>query len=363
MITIALIFSAITIAPILAGLLSNRRDKETGPFITNHILGLTVSLILVIVIVLISLRFGSLEITWRTAWNAIFNYDTTNQGQIVVRELRIPRTILGLAAGSCLAVAGALTQGITRNPLGAPGILGVNAGAAFAIVTAIYVADIVSPAGYVWFAFFGAAGASILVYFIAQFGAGGATPVKLALAGVVITALLGGWTTSLLILDLETLDEARFWLAGSIASRGTDEITVLFPIIIIGLLLGISLGKQINILSLGEDIAMSLGQRIAIIRIAAGIVIILLCGSAVAIAGPVAFVGLAIPHMVRSLVGPDYRWILIYSLFLGPCLLLGADVIGRLIVRPTELQVGIVTAAAGAPFLIYLVRFTKLSDV
>ncbi|MEC7578711.1 MAG: iron chelate uptake ABC transporter family permease subunit [Actinomycetota bacterium] len=363
MITIALIFSAITIAPILAGLLSNRRDKETGPFITNHILGLTVSLILVIVIVLISLRFGSLEITWRTAWNAIFNYDTTNQGQIVVRELRLPRTILGLAAGSCLAVAGALTQGITRNPLGAPGILGVNAGAAFAIVTAIYAADIVSPEGYVWFAFFGAAGASILVYFIAQFGGGGATPVKLALAGVVITALLGGWTTSLLILDLETLDEARFWLAGSIASRGTDEIAVLFPVIVIALFLGISLGKQINILSLGEDIAISLGQRITTIRTAAGIVIILLCGSAVAIAGPIAFVGLAIPHMVRSLVGPDYRWILLYSLFLGPCLLLGADVIGRLVVRPTELQVGIVTAAAGAPFLIYLVRFTKLSDV
>ena len=363
MVTIALIFSAITFIPILAGLVSKRRDEEAGPFISNHLLGLTSSLGLVIIIALISLRFGSLEITWGTAWNAIFDYDATNQSQIVVRELRLPRTILGLAAGSCLAVAGALTQGITRNPLGAPGILGVNAGAAFAIVTAIYAADIVSPAGYVWFAFFGAAGASILVYFIAQFGAGGATPVKLALAGVVITALLGGWTTSLLILDLETLDEARFWLAGSIASRGTDEITVLFPIIIIGLLLGISLGKQINILSLGEDIAMSLGQRIAIIRIAAGIVIILLCGSAVAIAGPVAFVGLAIPHMVRSLVGPDYRWILIYSLFLGPCLLLGADVIGRLIVRPTELQVGIVTAAAGAPFLIYLVRFTKLSDV
>jgi len=363
MVTIALIFSAITFIPILAGLVSKRRDEEAGPFISNHLLGLTSSLGLVIIIALISLRFGSLEITWGTAWNAIFDYDATNQSQIVVRELRLPRTILGLAAGSCLAVAGALTQGITRNPLGAPGILGVNAGAAFAIVTAIYVADIVSPAGYVWFAFFGAAGASILVYFIAQFGAGGATPVKLALAGVVITALLGGWTTSLLILDLETLDEARFWLAGSIASRGTDEITVLFPIIIIGLLLGISLGKQINILSLGEDIAMSLGQRIAIIRIAAGIVIILLCGSAVAIAGPIAFVGLAIPHMVRSLVGPDYRWILLYSLFLGPCLLLGADVIGRLVVRPTELQVGIVTAAAGAPFLIYLVRFTKLSDV
>ena len=301
--------------------------------------------------------------SWATAWNAIFDYDSTDQGQIVVRELRWPRTVLGLAAGSCLAVAGALTQGITRNPLGAPGILGVNAGAAFAIVTAIYAADIVTPEGYVWFAFFGAAGASILVYLIAQFGSGGATPVKLALAGVVVTALLGGWTTSLLILDLETLDQARFWLAGSIASRGTDEITVLFPVIIIGLIIGVALGRQINILSLGEDIAVSLGQRIGLVRIGAGIVIILLCGSAVAIAGPVAFVGLAIPHMVRSLVGPDYRWILTYCLFLGPCLLLGADVIGRLIVRPDELQVGIVTAAVGAPFLIYLVRFTKLSDV
>ena len=236
-----------------------------------------------------------MEITWRTAWNAIFNYDTTNQGQIVVRELRLPRTILGLAAGSCLAVAGALTQGITRNPLGAPGILGVNAGAAFAIVTAIYAADIVSPEGYVWFAFFGAAGAKHPRLFHRSIRRWRSYTVKLALAGVVITALLGGWTTSLLILDLETLDEARFWLAGSIASRGTDEIAVLFPVIVIALFLGISLGKQINILSLGEDIAISLGQRIITIRIAAGIVIILLCSSAVAIAGPIAFVGLAIP--------------------------------------------------------------------
>ena len=363
MVTIVLMFGAITIAPILVGVLSKRREKETGPFITNHVLGLTVSLGLVIGIILVSLRYGSLHTSWETAWNAIFDYDSTDQGQIVVRELRWPRTVLGLAAGSCLAVAGALTQGITRNPLGAPGILGVNAGAAFAIVTAIYVADIVTPEGYVWFAFFGAAGASILVYLIAQFGSGGATPVKLALAGVVVTALLGGWTTSLLILDLETLDEARFWLAGSIASRGTDEIIVLFPVIILGLIIGLALGRQINILSLGEDIALSLGQRIGLVRMGTGLIIILLCGSAVAIAGPVAFVGLAIPHMVRSLVGPDYRWILIYCLFLGPCLLLGADVIGRLIIRPDELHVGIVTAAVGAPFLIYLVRFTKLSDV
>ena len=363
MITIALIFSAITITPILVGTISKRREKEINPVITNHVFGLVVACLLVLITIFISLRYGSLQISWATAWNALFDYDPTNQGQIVVRELRWPRTILGLAAGSCLAVAGALTQGITRNPLGAPGILGVNAGAAFAIVTAIYAADIVTPEGYVWFSFFGAAAAAILVYSVAHVGNGGATPVKLALAGVIVTALLGGWTTSLLILDQETLDEARFWLAGSIASRGTEEIAVLFPFIIIGLIMGVALGRQINILNLGEDVAASLGQRTNLVRTTTGVVVILLCGSAVAIAGPVAFVGLAIPHMVRSLVGPDYRWILLYSLLLGPCLLLGADVVGRIAVRPDELQVGIVTAAVGAPFLIYLVRFTKLSEV
>ena len=312
---------------------------------------------------LLSLRYGVLHIDFATVWDALWNYDRSDQGQVVVRELRVPRTIIGVLAGAGFAVAGALTQGVTRNPLGAPGILGTNAGAAFAVVTAIYSAGITTPAGYVWFAFAGALGATVLVYLVASAGASGPTPVKLALAGAIISALLGSWTAALLLLDLETLDQARFWLAGSISGRGTEEVELLLPVIAVALVVALSMGRQVNALSLGEEIATGLGQRTALVRAIAGLCVVALAGSAVAMAGPVAFVGLAVPHIVRSVVGPDYRWIILYSALLGPCMLLGADVVGRLIVSPTELQVGIVSAAVGAPFLIYLVRGTKLAQL
>ena len=357
------IVGVLTGGPIMASTMARTRSPTAGPLVRNHALALPCSLALFSLFVLLSLRCGSLEIDNATAWNALFDYDDRIQGQIVVRELRVPRTLLGAVAGACLAVAGAITQGVTRNPLGAPGILGVNTGASFAIVTAIFVGGFVSPEGYVWFSFIGAAGAAVLVYAVASVGPGGATPVKLALAGVVITALLGAWTTSLLLLDQETLDQARFWLAGSIAGRGTDEIALLWPIIVTALISAIALGRQVNLLSMGEDVAAGLGQRVNYVRAISAAVVVALAGGAVAIAGPVAFIGLAIPHMVRSLVGPDYRWIILYSLVLGPCLLLGADVVGRVVVRPSELQVGIVTAAIGAPFLVYLVRFTKLAEL
>ncbi|MEM9464869.1 MAG: iron ABC transporter permease [Actinomycetota bacterium] len=357
------IVALLTGGPIVASTIARKRDPKAGPLVRNHDFGLSLAIITFLFMVLLSLRCGSLEIDNATAWNALFDYDDTQQGQIVVRELRVPRTILGVVAGACLAVAGAITQGVTRNPLGAPGILGVNTGASFAIVTAIFLGGLTSPVGYVWFSFFGAMGAAVLVYAVASVGGGGATPVKLALAGVVISALLSAWTTSLLLLDQETLDQARFWLAGSIAGRGTEELELLWPLVIVGLGGGMALGRQVNLLSMGEDVAAGLGQRVALVRGTSAIIVVLLAGSAVAVAGPVGFIGLAIPHMVRSLVGPDYRWILLYSLLLGPCLLLGADVVGRVVVRPSELQVGIVTAAVGAPFLIYLVRFTKLAEL
>ncbi len=311
----------------------------------------------------LSLRYGALRIDTGTVWNAVWDYDRSDHRQIVVRELRLPRTVIGVLAGACFAVAGALTQGVTRNPLGAPGILGVNAGAAFAVVTAIYTAGITSPAGYVWFAFIGALGATVLVYAVASAGSGGATPVKLALAGAIISALLGSWTAAVLLLDLETLDQARFWLAGSISGRGTEEAALLLPIIAVALLAALFMGRQVNALSLGEEVATGLGQRTSIVRAAAGACVVALAGSAVALAGPVAFIGLAVPHIVRSVVGPDYRWIILYSALLGPCLLLGADIIGRVVVSPSELQVGIVSAALGAPFLIYLVRSMKLAEL
>ncbi|MEM8923449.1 MAG: iron ABC transporter permease [Actinomycetota bacterium] len=351
-----------TVAPIAVASWGRRRGGNQA-LLTRHAIGVPLCVGILLVIGLLSLRCGSLELSATTAWNALVDYDSTDQGQIVVRQLRVPRTLVGAAAGACLAVAGAITQGVTRNPLGSPGLLGVNAGAAFAVVTAIFALNVVSPLGYVWFAFLGALGASVVVYAVASTGPGGPTPVKLALAGAIITALLAAWTTSLLLLDSETLDQARFWLAGSIAGRGLEELRLLFPMMAIALVAGLFMGRQINALSLGEDVAAGLGQRTTYVRVASAAIVVVLAGSAVAIAGPVAFVGLAIPHVVRSLVGPDYRWILLYCVILGPCLLLGADIVGRIVVRPAELQVGIVTAAVGAPFLVYLVRFTKLAEL
>lgn len=315
------------------------------------------------VTVFASLRFGALSLDTVTVWSAIWSYDPADHGQIVVRELRVHRTVIGCLAGACLAVAGALTQGVTRNPLGAPGILGINAGAAFAVVGAIYVVGISTPGGYVWFAFGGALGATLLVYAIASAGAGGATPIKLALAGAIISALAGSWTAALLLLDVATLDQARFWLAGSISGRGTAEVMLLFPVIGVSLAAALLIGRQVNALSMGAHVAAGLGQRVAVTRAVAGVPVVALAGGAVALAGPIAFVGLAVPHIVRSIMGPDYRLIIGYSMLLGPCLLLGADVIGRVVVAPSELQVGIVSAALGAPFLIHLVRRTRLAEL
>ena len=329
----------------------------------RHGIWLPAAVLLFVVTVFASVRFGALAIDTATVWTALWNYDPADHGQIVVRELRLHRTVIGVLAGACLAVAGALTQGVTRNPLGDPGILGISAGAAFAVVGAIYLVGISTAAGYVWFAFGGALGATLLVYAVASAGAGGATPIKLALAGAIISALAASWMSMMLLLDVATLDQARFWLAGSISGRGTSEVTLLFPIIGVALLISLLIGRQVNALSLGAEVAAGLGQRVAVTRAVAGVLVVALAGSAVALAGPVAFVGLAVPHIVRSLVGPDYRLIIGYSMLIGPCLLLGADVIGRVIVAPSELQVGIVSAALGAPFLIYLVRRTRLAEL
>ncbi|HAF68243.1 MAG TPA: iron ABC transporter permease [Acidimicrobiaceae bacterium] len=312
---------------------------------------------------LASLMVGPVSVDVSQAWSALFSFDPNDTSQVVVRKLRLPRTFLAIVSGCCLAVAGAITQGVTRNPLGGPGILGINAGAAFAMVTAIHALNILTPSGYVWFAFIGAVIAGFLVYLVAQVGPGGATPVKLALAGAVVTALLSAWTSTLLLLDEETLDEARFWLAGSLTGRGTEEVRLLLPLIIVALVGSLLLGASLNTLSLGEETAVSLGQRVGLVRLSAGVISVVLAASAVAIAGPIAFVGLAVPHIARALVGSDYRWVTAMCLTSGPCLLLGADIVGRMVVSPLELQVGIVTALVGAPFLIFLVRSRRLTGL
>jgi iron complex transport system permease protein len=338
------------------GIYRSAVDRRRGSI--RRTLGLLVALGLLVWVVLMSVRIGSVPIESGTVLDAFFGFDGSDE-HLIVRSLRVPRTLIGLGVGAALAVAGAVTQGVTRNPLGAPDILGINAGASFAVVTAIHVLGFVSPRGYVWFAFAGALCASIVVYVLGSAGSGGPTPVKLALSGAVLTALLGSWTTALVVLDQRTLDEARFWLAGSIAGRELSVFVRVLPFLLAGLAISLVLGRQLNALGLGEDLARGLGQRTGWVKVACATAVVLLAGSAVAAAGPIAFVALATPHMVRSLVGPDYRWLLPYSMLLGPVLLLSADILGRILMRPAELQVGIVTAVFGAPVLIHLVRSSK----
>jgi iron complex transport system permease protein len=325
-------------------------------------LGLVLMFAAVIVVAVLSLRIGSIHISTADVWDALFHYDSTSYDQTVVRSLRLPRTVIGLAVGAGLAVAGTTMQAVTRNPLADPSILGVSSGASFAIVTAVFYGGLTSPSAYVWFAFLGALVASVIVFLIGSVGRDGPSPVKLALAGVVVSALLSAWTSALLLLDQNTLDVVRFWLAGSVAGRSLDVFLVVAPFLIGGSLICLLTGHQLNVMSMGEDTARALSMHTGRVRLATSLVVVLITGAAVAAAGPIGFVGLATPHIVRSVVGPDYRWVLPYSLLTGALLLVSADIVGRVVARPAELQVGIVTALVGAPFLVYLARQRSVAN-
>jgi iron complex transport system permease protein len=306
-----------------------------------------------------SLVVGSLSVPVSEVIRAFTAFDGSD-AHAIVRDLRVPRTELGLLVGAALGAAGALMQGTTRNPLAEPGILGINAGAAFAVVVAIRFLGVTSVAAYAAFALLGAAVSAMLVFALGASGRGGTTPVRLALAGAVLTALLVSLTSAVLVFDARTLDEFRFWIVGSIAGRDADVTVSVLPIVAVGLAVALGAGRSLNAVALGDEVARSLGQHVVRARAAASVGFVLLAGGAVAAAGPVAFVGLAVPHVARGLVGPDYRWVIPYSMVLGAVLLLASDVFGRVIVRPAELQVGIVTALVGAPFFIWLVRRRRL---
>ncbi|MGW2250463.1 FecCD family ABC transporter permease [Kitasatospora sp. NPDC001660] len=302
----------------------------------------------------LSLALGSRSIPLSTVADALTG--TVHGGDAdVVTGLRVPRTLIGLAVGAALGVAGAVAQGVTRNPLASPVTLGINAGASLAVVAAIYALDLARPAQYVWFAFAGAAVAAVAAYAMARRG-GDLDPVRLALGGTVLTVVLTSWTSALMLASHRTLDEARFWLAGSIAGRQLDTLTPALPFLVVGLLGAFAISPALNALALGDEAAQALGVPVARIRMAGGLAVVLLAGGAVAVAGPVAFIGLAAPHLVRPLLGNDHRWLLPGCLIAGPLLLLAADVLGRLVVRPSEIEVGIVTAFLGAPLLAVLAR-------
>ncbi|MGO4417399.1 FecCD family ABC transporter permease [Streptomyces sp. MCAF7] len=322
--------------------------------------GLVASLGVLLVVVAASVAIGAKPIPLGDVWHGLFHYCGSDT-DVVVRDVRVPRTVLGLLVGAALGLAGAVIQALTRNPLADPGLLGLNAGASAAVVTAISFLGVTSLTGYVWFAFLGTAVASVLVFALG--GSREATPVRLALAGTAVYAALYGYLNAVELLDTAALDKMRFWTVGSLASANMTVVKQVAPFIAIGVVLALALGRALNAVALGDDTARALGTNLARTRALAMAAVTLLCGAATAACGPIAFVGLMVPHAVRALTGPDLRWILPYAAVLSPVLLLGADVIGRVVSRPSELQAGVVTTLIGGPVFIYLVRRRRMAQL
>ncbi|MFF8743676.1 FecCD family ABC transporter permease [Streptomyces californicus] len=321
-----------------------------------------------VVLCLLSLGLGALSIPPGDVIKALTGQPTGPRVEDVVWSVRVPRTVLGLAAGAALGLSGCVMQALTRNPLADPGILGVSAGAAFAIVIAAGVAGIGSLLGYIWFAFAGAMAASVVVYLLGRLGRSGSTPVKLALAGVAVTAVLSSLTSAVVLTDPAALDRFRFWSAGSLADQDASTVLRVLPFLGLGALLALASAPALNSLALGDDVAASLGRRLGLVRLQGVVAVTLLTGAAVAVIGPVVFIGLVLPHVARVLaqyagLGPDHRRLLPLSAALAAGLLLGADILGRVIARPVEVQAGIIVAFIGGPFFIALVRRRRLAEI
>ncbi|MCT9079531.1 FecCD family ABC transporter permease [Streptomyces fulvoviolaceus] len=316
----------------------------------------------------LSMAYGALGVPLDQVWHTLLGDPPNSRIDTVIWSVRLPRTALGLATGAALGLSGALMQALTRNPLADPGILGVSAGAAFAVVLSVGVLGIGSVYGYVWFAFAGAFVASVLVYLLGGLGRSGSTPVKLALAGVAVTSVLFSLTSAVALTDPDALNRYRFWSAGSLASQDEGVLLRVLPFLAVGAVLALACAPALNSLALGDDVAKSLGLKLGLIRIQGVIAVTLLTGGAVAVIGPVVFVGLVVPHIARVLaqsagIGPDYRWLLPLSAVLAPCLLLAADIAGRLLARPVEIQAGVLVAFVGGPFFIALVRRRRLAEL
>ncbi|MBS3178838.1 MULTISPECIES: FecCD family ABC transporter permease [unclassified Pseudoclavibacter] len=325
-------------------------------------LALVIALVVLAGTVALSIFVGARAISPEVVWESILGSRATEE-HIMVLDLRIPRTVVGLVVGPALGLCGALIQAFTRNPLADPGILGVNAGASFVVTLAVGIFGFTAPGQYVWFALIGAFLATMLVYAMGSVGGGTATPLTLTLAGVAISAVLGGFTSAIVLKNIDALNVTRFWGVGSIGGRSMDVLLTCLPLILIGVVLALFCARSLNALSLGDELAASLGVRIRSTRVLVVIAVTLLAGTAVAIAGPIGFVGLMVPHVVRWFVGPDQRWILVMSIVISPILLLAADILGRIVLPSGELRVGLVTAIVGAPVLIGLVRRKKVSGL
>ncbi|WP_233570856.1 iron ABC transporter permease [Nocardiopsis sp. Huas11] len=332
--------------------------RRTAP----RVVGLLVAALALAAVLVLSIMIGSKSIPPGEVLRLLFSPEA-GENSAIVNGMRLSRTLFGLAVGLALGMSGSLMQGLTRNPLADPGLLGVSAGAALGVVLSTMLFGVTALYGYIWFAFAGALVATTVVYALGGLGRGGAHPAKLALAGAAVSALLQSAIGAMLLLDAATLDEYRFWAVGSLNLTDRAPLFQALPFILAGAVLAITTAPALNNLSLGDDVARSLGQDVRLVRLRGILAVTLLAGGATAVCGPIAFVGLVVPHIARAITGPDHRWVLAYSAVLAPILLLGADVLGRVLSGSSEIHVGIVVAFLGAPFFIALVRRRGLPEL
>ncbi|MCM3585088.1 iron ABC transporter permease [Mesobacillus maritimus] len=317
--------------------------------------GLFLSVVLLIILGCASIVYGYTDTSWKIAYQSFTDFNGTNE-HIVIQSVRLPRALIAAVVGASLAMAGVLMQTLTKNPLASPGIFGVNAGAGFAVVVAVTMFSVGSLQSYTWISFLGAAIAAISVYGIGSAGREGLTPMKLTLAGAAIAAMFSSFTQGLLVLNEAALEQVLFWLAGSVQGRKLEILMSVLPYFLIGWLASLLIATKMNVLSMGEDVAKGLGLHTGLVKLGAGVIIILLSGGAVAVAGPIGFIGIVVPHVARAVVGTDHRWLIPFAGLFGGMLLLGADIAARYVIIPQEVPVGVMTAIIGTPFFVYIAR-------
>lgn len=318
-------------------------------------IGFAFGVFLLILCILSSIKFGLTHMSWQMIVEAYSHYDGTNE-QIILRTSRVPRALIAVAVGASLAIAGVLMQVLTRNPLASPELFGLNSGASFFIVSAVCLFSLSSLSDFLWIAFLGAAAAAASIYVLGSIGSNGLTPMKLTLAGAAMMALFSSLTHGMLVINERALDEVLFWLAGSVEGRKLEMLYPVLPYFIFAAIAAFALSGALNVLMMGDDVAKGLGQRTVLIKFFTWLLVVLFAGGSVAIAGPISFIGIVIPHFARALVGQDHRWIIPYSGMLGAILLLLADIGARYVIMPEEVPVGVMTAIIGTPFFVYVAR-------
>ena len=342
---------------------TDSKKKQLDLHLPKHFtLILVIAIILLIVSIISSLMLGARVVSYQELMDGLFYTNQDSYGANVVRK-RISRTVFSLCCGVALGIAGVLMQAVTRNPLADPSILGVNTGATLFVVIGITLFNITTAGEYIWLALIGASITAVFVFGIGSMGRGGATPIKLLLAGAATSAALSSLVTAIIIPSAYAQDQFRFWQVGSVGSGNWDSIKIFLPFLIVGLLIAFISAPALNALALGDDVATSLGVRPGILRAFAIIAGVVLCGAATALAGPIGFIGLLATHAMRFVIGPDLRFLIPMSALAGAIILTFSDVVGRLIASPGELEVGILTAFIGAPILIILAKKSKVRSL